>query len=99
MKLAPQEFKITGTRARNVRVIVKGHLRGSSEDITMVLHNTIPPNEPNNDQAALLVWQSISQNGGLTDKQDENTYHFWPLTLFSSLTADFQIVEEGKIIL
>ena len=93
MSLQSQEFKIKGTKARNVRVVVKGHLKGCEEDISQELHINIPAEQPNNDQAALMLWQEIARIGGLTVKENEETYQFYSLGLFSSLTADFQLVE------
>ncbi len=94
MTLQAQEFKIKGTKARNVRVIVHGHLKGCEQDVDQELHINIPADQPNNDQAALLLWQEISRIGGLTIKEDEENYSFYSLNLFSSLTATFQLVEK-----
>jgi hypothetical protein len=93
MALQSQEFKIKGTKPRNVRVVVKGHLKGCEQDIEQELHINIPAEQPNNDQAALLLWQEIARIGGLTSKTNDNTYEFYSINLFSSLTADFQLVE------
>lgn len=94
MTLQSQEFKIKGVKARNARVVVKGHLKGCESDITQELHINIPAEQPNNDQAALMLWQEISRIGGLTNKTNEETYEFYSLSLFSSLTAEFQLVEK-----
>ena len=92
--LQAQEFKIKGITPRNVRVIVKGHLKGCDEDILQELTINIPAEQPNNDQAALMLWQEIARIGGLTVKENDNTYQFYSLNLFSSLTADFQVIEK-----
>jgi hypothetical protein len=92
--LESQEFKIKGIKARNVRIVVKGHLKGCEEDITQELHINIPAAEPNNDQAALTLWQEIARIGGLTVKTNEETYEFYSMSLFSSLTAEFQLIEK-----
>lgn len=97
--LESQEFKITGIRDRNVKVVVKGHLKGCEQDITMDLTIHIPANQPNNDQAALLLWQEISNIGGISIKENEDTYQFYSLSLFSSLTAEFQNVEKVSLII
>ena len=95
-----QEFKIKGIKPRAVRVIVTGHLKGCEEDIKQELTIDVPAEQPNNDNAALLLWQSISGIGGLTIKENDNTYQFYSLSLFSSLTADFQLIEKiSQIIL
>lgn len=98
MQLQSQEFKIVGNRPRKVKVVVNGHLKGCDKDVTMEMHNDIPANQPNNDQAALLVFQAISDVGGMSIKTDNNTYEFYSLSLFSSLTAEFQQVEEVRLI-
>jgi hypothetical protein len=95
--LQAQEFKIGAAKDRNVRIIVKGHLKGIEKDILQELTVHIPADQPNNDQAALLLWQEISRLGGLTIKEDNDTYSFYALTLFSSLTAEFQNIQ--KVIL
>lgn len=92
--LHSQEFKIKGIKPRNVRVVVKGHLKGCEDDITQELTFQIPADQPNNDQSALMLWQEISRIGGLTVKENEDTYQFYSLTLFSSLTAEYQLVEK-----
>lgn len=97
MTLQSQEFKIGAATARDVRIVVKGHLKGIEKDIEQELSIHIPAEQPNNDQAALLLWQEISRIGGLTIKEDNNTYSFYSLTLFSSLTAEFQNIQ--KVIL
>lgn len=98
--LQSQEFKIKGIKPRNVRIIVKGHLKGCEEDILQELTINIPAEQPNNDQAALTLWQEISRLGGLTSKTNDDTYEFYSLNLFSSLTAEFQLVEKiSQIIL
>lgn len=94
MTLASQEFKITGTRPRHVRVVVKGHLKGIDKDVEQELNIDIPANQPNNDQAALMLWQEISRIGGLAVKETEDIYQFYSLTLFSHMTAEFQLVEK-----
>jgi len=96
--LQPQEFKIVGNHPRKVKVIVKGHLRGSDQDVTMEMHNDIPANQPNNDQAAMLVFQSLSAEGGMTIKIDNEKYEFYHLSLFSHITAEFQQIQEVHLI-
>lgn len=100
MGLQAQEFKIGGIKPRKARIIVHGHLKGCEKDIDQELTIDIPANQPNNDQAALTLWQEISRLGGLTSKTNEDTYEFYSLSLFSHLTAEFQMIEKlSQIIL
>lgn len=92
--LQSQEFKISNNLPRHVKIIVTGHLRGIDKDVVQELDVDIPANQPNNDQAALLLWQNISQLGGLTIKQDNETYIFYSLPLFSHLTATFGNIQK-----
>lgn len=96
--LEAQEFKIGAATDRDVRIIVKGHLKGCEEDITQELTITVPAKYPNNDQAALQLWQSISNLGGLTVKNDDSTYNFYSMSLFSHLTADFQSIKKVSLV-
>ena len=92
--LQAQEFKIKGIKPRRTRVVVKGHLKGCEDDITQELTIDIPAEQPNNDAAALMLWQEIARIGGLTVKENDNIYQFYSIKLFSSLTADFQQIEK-----
>ena len=63
--LQSQEFKIKGIKPRRVRVVVTGHLKGIDKDVQQELEIDIPAEQPNNDQASMLLWQEVSRLGGL----------------------------------
>lgn len=99
MKFESQEFKVGAARPRTTKATVSGHLKNSDKDIQMEMVFNIPAEQPNNDAAALLLWENLSRIGGLSLKEDAEQYHFYPLSLFSSLTVEFKLVEEAKIVL
>lgn len=95
--LEAQEFKIRGTAPRQTRVIVTGHLKGIDKDVIQELTVNIPAEQPNNDKAALLLWQEIANIGGLTVKETNEKYVFYSLSLFSHLDAEFQLVNKVSL--